>query len=200
MITAMQITPEEITLGCWLIFLVYWLASAAVVKPIQQTRGWLGGNWYRLLLLPGFLLLLKLKFLARFGPPLTSLWAMPVPPSLTLDGAGAILTVAGLGIAIVARRTLAGNWSGAVALKEGHELITTGVYGLVRHPIYSGMLLMVVGTAVSADTLGACLGLLVIVGAVVLKLRQEEALLSEYFGTAYQAYRQRTKILIPHIW
>lgn len=103
-------------------------------------------------------------------------------------------------VAITARRTLARNWSGAVALKEDHELITAGLYQYIRHPIYTGMLLMILGTALSFATLGACMGFLIILMGVLLKLKQEEALLTKHFAQDYLSYKKRTRTLIPFIW
>lgn len=179
--------------------MLYWFISARSVKPIQETRGWLGGNWYPLLLLVGFLLIGNFRFLARFGIPVDSLGILLVPYTTTINVVSAILAVAGLIVAVIARRTLAENWSAAVALKKGHELITRGLYHYVRHPIYTGMLLMVLGTALTFGTLGAFIGFLVIVLAFWLKLRQEEALLTEHFSEEYSSYKKRTKTLIPFI-
>lgn len=195
-----MLAAEWTTLFCWLVFVAYWLVSAKAVKPIQETRGWLGGNWYRLLLTLGVVCMLNLRFMGRLGIPVEALARMPLPRSAELELAGALLTSAGLALAIISRRTLAQNWSAAVALKHDHELVTRGVYRFVRHPIYSGILLMVVGTTLTADTSGACLGFAVIALAIVLKLKDEEALLTEHFGEVYREYREHTRILIPFIW
>ena len=103
-------------------------------------------------------------------------------------------------MAIVARHTLAGNWSGAVAFKEDHESITTGPYQYVRHPIYTGMLLMILGTALSLATLGAAIGFFIILVGVLLKLRQEEALSHSTLLRTVLSYKNRTRTLIPFIW
>jgi protein-S-isoprenylcysteine O-methyltransferase Ste14 len=195
-----MLTIRQIVFACWIIFILYWFISARTVKTIQETRGWLGGNWYPILPLIGFLFIGNFKFLARLGIPVNSLGILLIPHTTIINVLSAILAVAGLIVAIMARRALAENWSAAVALKRDHELITTGLYRYVRHPIYTGNLLMVLGTALSFDTLSACIGFFIIVFTVLLKLRQEEVLLTEHFSEEYSSYKKRTKILIPFIW
>src|SRR5262245_18725888 len=156
------ITIQQFIAIVWVIFLLYWFISALSVKSIQETRGWLGGSWYTILYLIGFLFIANFRFLGRFGVPIGTLAIILFQHTRIQNVAVVILMVVGLMIAIVARRTLAGNWSGAVALKENHELITTGPYQYVRHPIYTGMLLMILGTALSYGTFGATIGFLII--------------------------------------
>ncbi len=184
----------------WLIFVLYWFISALSVKSIQETRGRLGGNWYPILYLIGVLFIVNFKFLVRFGIPIGTLGIIVFQHTLVQNIFVVILLIVGLVIAILARRTLAGNWSGQVALKRDHELITTGLYQYVRHPIYTGMLMMILGTALSQGTLGAVIGFLIILLGIFFKLRDEEALMTEHFAEAYASYKQRTKMLIPFVW
>jgi protein-S-isoprenylcysteine O-methyltransferase Ste14 len=195
-----MITTQQVTLACWIIFVLYWFMSARSVKPIQETRGWLGGNWYPILYLIVFLFMINVRFLARLGIPTNKLAILLLPHTTVLNIIIVILLIAGLIIAIAARRTLARNWSGAVTLKEDHELITTGPYQYVRPPIYTGMLLMILGTALSVATLGACIGFFIIVVGILLKSRQEEALLTKHFVQGYLSYKKFTRTLIPFIW
>jgi protein-S-isoprenylcysteine O-methyltransferase Ste14 len=94
---------------------------------------------------------------------------------------------------------LGGNWSGRVTFKENHELIQRGPYRFVRHPIYSGLLLMVLGTAVVLNRAGPFLGFVIYFAALGVKLRQEEALMTRHFPETYPPYKARTKALIPFI-
>jgi len=195
-----MMTIQQFVSACWTIFILYWFISAWSVKRIQETSGWLGGNWYPILYLIGVLFMVNFRFLARLGIPRDKLATLLLPHTLVLNIIVVILLIAGLVVAIAARHTLAGNWSGAVAFKEDHELITTGLYQYIRHPIYTGMLLMILGTALSLATLGACLGFFIILVGVLLKLRQEEALLTRHFVQDYLSYKKRTRTLIPFIW
>ena len=196
----MTLNVHAITGLCLILFWLYWTVSASSVKPIQETRGWLSGNWYSILLLIGFLLIINFKFLGRLGVPVTLLATPIVAETLLVNILSVILAFAGLGIAIAARRKLGRNWSGAVALKEGHELVTAGLYQYIRHPIYTGVLMMAAGVALSYGTLGAGLGYLVILAAILLKLRDEEALLSEHFPKEYSDYRRHTRRIVPFVW
>ena len=186
--------------ACWIIFLLYWFISAQSVKSVQETRGWLGGNWYPILYMIGFLLMANLRFLGRIGIPTKTLAISLLPHTILVNVVIVISLIGGLIIAISARRRLAGNWSNVVALKKNHELITSGLYQYVRHPIYTGMLLMFLGTALSFGTLGAMIGFLVILVGIWFKLRQEEMLMTEHFADKYTSYKKHTKTLLPFIW
>jgi len=144
--------------------------------------------------------MINFRFLARFGIPMDSLIVLLIPQTIVMNAVIVILVTAGLVVAIIARRTLAKNWSAAVALKKDHELITTGLYHYVRHPIYIGARLMVLGTTLSLGTLSACIGFLINVLTTWLKLKQEEAFLAEHFAEEYSSYKSRTRMLIPFIW
>jgi protein-S-isoprenylcysteine O-methyltransferase Ste14 len=110
------------------------------------------------------------------------------------------MTVAGCALAIWARLTLGGNWSGRVTVKEGHELIVRGPYSLARHPIYTGILLACVGTCLMDGEWHCLLGLIIVALGLVLKMSQEERLMMETFPQAYPMYRQRVKALIPGVF
>src|SRR5262249_25044393 len=101
-------------------------------------------------------------------------------------------------IAVWARVVLAGNWSARVTLKENHELIRRGPYRVVRHPIYSGLLVMILGTALLAGRMSGFVALLVCFCGFWIKLRQEEALLTRCLP-GYSEYKARTKALVPFI-
>ncbi len=189
-------TVKGTILACWLIFLLYWYILAGPVKPIQRTSGWLRGNWHQILLLAGFLLISNPLGLARVNPIAFSI----ASPTLVIQLLSVVFAVAGLIVAVIARKTLAGNWSREVAIKEGHELITTGLYRHVRNPIYSGILLMTLGTALSFGTLSAVIGFLIVMLAIWLKLCGEEKILAQHFSEEYLAYKKHTKALIPFVW
>jgi len=112
---------------------------------------------------------------------------------------GLLALVLGLGFAIWARFTLGRNWSGTVTVKENHVLITRGPYTWVRHPIYTGILLALLGTALVGGTLASLLALALATLAFWLKLRIEERFMTETFGEQYVVYRQRVKALIPYV-
>lgn len=120
--------------------------------------------------------------------------------SAALKYAGIALTVAGHAFSIWARLHLGKYWSGTVALKEGHKIISTGPYAFVRHPIYTGLFLAVLGSAMAAATIEAFVGLAVMFCGYIVKWRREEKLLIGEFGQEYRDYMARTKAIIPYIF
>ena len=190
---------QYVIICCWVIFGLYWFISSSSVKSTQETRGWLAGNWHGIFLLIGGLFLSNLPFLAKVGVSISSLTILLIPSSIVINVVIIVFAVMGLIVAMIARRTLAGNWSRAVAFKEDHELITTGLYHYVRHPIYTGVLLMILATALSVGTLSAGIGFVIIVLGLWFKLRAEEEILTKHFPKEYLAYKDRTKALIPYV-
>lgn len=112
---------------------------------------------------------------------------------------GAVVCVMGLLVTLWARWTLAGNWSSDVTFKRGHELIRTGPYRFVRHPIYTGLLVMCLGTAVHSTAVRTWLALVIMFSGFWIKLRQEEKLLIRHFPDTYLAYQKEVKALIPYV-
>jgi protein-S-isoprenylcysteine O-methyltransferase len=107
--------------------------------------------------------------------------------------------VSGLFVTLWARRTLAGNWSSDVTFKQGHELVRTGPYRFVRHPIYTGLLIMSLGTAIENGRLHCWLSIILTGIGFWIKLTQEERLLLRHFPDQYPAYRQQVKALVPFV-
>ena len=124
----------------------------------------------------------------------------PYPLAAWVGWSGVALTVLGLGFTGWARVHLGRFWSGAVTLKAEHALIRSGPYALTRHPIYTGLLLAMTGTALARNSVAAIVGLGLFAVGVVLKVRQEEGLLTEHFGAAYRAYRAEVPALVPGLW
>jgi protein-S-isoprenylcysteine O-methyltransferase Ste14 len=122
-----------------------------------------------------------------------------VPETPAAAYTGFTITLAGLLLAAFARLFLGSNWSGAVAIKENHQLVRRGPYALVRHPIYSGLLLAMLGTAIAFGEVRCLLGLLLAIPGFWQKSLQEEQFLVQEFGTEYVQYRTEVKALIPFI-
>jgi protein-S-isoprenylcysteine O-methyltransferase Ste14 len=122
------------------------------------------------------------------------------PDTLALRITGDVTVLIGLIIALWARIILGGNWSASVTFKENHELIERGPYRFVRHPIYTGILLMILGTAIISGRAGPFLALIICFLVYWQKLRQEEALLTRHFPETYPGYKSRTKALIPFLF
>ncbi len=110
---------------------------------------------------------------------------------------GALVTAAGLGFTVWARLDLGRNWSGTVTIKQDHDLVTTGPYALVRHPIYTGLLFAFGGSVLARGEWRGVLALAIAWLALWRKLGLEERWMAEVFGERYAAYRQRVPALIP---
>jgi len=123
-----------------------------------------------------------------------------IAPTHASFAIGAFLTAAGILFAAWARRVIGSNWSATVTVKQDHALITSGPYAWVRHPIYTGLLLALVGTAISIGQVRAAIGFVIAVLAILRKMQIEERVMLEQFGDAYRAYRARVPRLIPFLW
>ena len=123
-----------------------------------------------------------------------------IPRCLTKALTGLAVTWAGVIFAIWARKTLADNWSAQPTLKQNHELIITGPYKIVRHPIYTGILIAVLGTAIMVGLSRGFIALAITFFAFWHKSRFEEDLMYQQFGEQYKAYAQRVKKLIPWVF
>jgi protein-S-isoprenylcysteine O-methyltransferase Ste14 len=181
-------------LACFGIFLIYWIVAAFGTKRTLEKQS----PWQRILPLAVFL---AAYLLLRRGGPLAAYSSAILWPRTPATGLlGDVIALAGLILLLRARVVLGGNWSSSVDFKEGHELINRGPYRYVRHPIYSGLLLMVFGTAVLYGRLGGFIALLVLFLAFWFKSLQEERLMTRHFPEAYRSYKMRVKALIPFVF
>ena len=176
----------------WLVWLVYWIAAARRTGATRRMESLLTGVSYRVPLLVGICLLV----FSRRPLPGFDLTFLPQTP--LVGGMGAALTMVGLCFAIWARLHLGKYWSGRITLKEDHRVIQSGPYAWVRHPIYSGLLLALLGTVITLGNLQACIGFAVIFLSFWRKLTVEEIWLGFHFGAEYEVYQKRVKALIPH--
>ncbi|HET6552198.1 MAG TPA: isoprenylcysteine carboxylmethyltransferase family protein [Dyella sp.] len=177
----------------WLALLSYWLWSARRVKTSVQTE-------HPAKRLVAYWLPLAVAF-ALLGPgewfQHTLLAEQFVPHSMPFESLGLLFCVLGASLACWARYLLGENWSATVQLKDNHQLITAGPYRLVRHPIYSGFLLLFLGNAVLVGDWRGLLALAIVFASFWRKLRLEERWLSQHFGEAYRAYSKRSHALVP---
>jgi len=176
----------------WILFGVYWLVSAFKRKKTKQRENWGQRLRYVLPLVVASYLLSRPE--AHYG----WLGARFVPASDAAGWVGVVLTAAGVAIAFWARWHLGANWSGVVTLKEGHELIRTGPYRTIRHPIYTGILLALLGTAVAVGEVRGLLALAIAWLSFYIKARREESFLTQEFGPGFAEHRRHTGMFLPH--
>ena len=186
----------KIILGCWDVFLVVWVIGMFFTKRTAQ-RERLGQRLRYSIL---FALAFWLLFRPVFRPRHLLVARVVLPHSYALNAVSVVLAVAGLLLALWARRTLGKNWSGTVTFKENHELIQRGPYAFVRHPIYTAMLSMYLGTALALGTTGGLIGFLILFLSFWIKYRQEEALMLVHFGDQYRDYMKRVRALVPFVF
>jgi protein-S-isoprenylcysteine O-methyltransferase Ste14 len=177
----------------WFTLGVVWAIGAFVTKRTARVQTSSSRLVQGALATAGFFLLLQPEI--GIGP----LGRRFLPESAAAAYAGLTITACGAALAVWARVFLGANWSATVTIKRDHEIIRNGPYALVRHPIYSGFLLGMLGTAIA---IGEVRGLIAWGLAFLgwwLKLQTEERFLLEQFGTQYLKYRKETKALIPFV-
>ena len=181
---------RAIYLTLWLILVAYWISAAWGNKPTVYR---VNPTW-RILFIAACVALIVLfrAYPGYFGHRIVSF-------SDERCWIGIGICAAGVAFAIWARRTLGRNWSGNPTIKEGHELIETGPYRFVRHPIYTGILVASVGTAVGVTRVRELVLLVFVAVSLWLKLKIEESLMTRQFPQTYPEYKRRTKALIPYI-
>ena len=176
---------------CWAVFAIYWAVTALNVKRTIERRA----DWLRI----AIAIIVGLGVVLLRSPYGRSIDPFVLPRSLPVRVVADVLGVAGVAILLWARTILGSNWSSAVTLKEDHELIQRGPYAWVRHPIYSGLLLLSLATAVHYATLGGFVLLALCCIGFAMKLRQEELLMTEHFPDRYPAYRTRVRAIVPFV-
>jgi len=179
-------------IGCWITFVVYWFVSALGQKAIAEKQNIASALAHRIPVGLGWFLLAY----PRLGPP----WNLMLMPRRDWAlASGTVICVFGLFVTLWARWTLAGNWSSDVTFKRDHELVKTGPYRFVRHPIYTGLLVMGVGTAVTVGQLHCWVGIVITGIGFWIKLKQEERLMLRHFPDQYPAYQKEVKALVPFV-
>ncbi len=112
---------------------------------------------------------------------------------------GAVLCVAGIAFAIWARWHLGRNWSATPSIKEGHELVASGPYRFVRHPIYTGIILALLGSALTNSVIWVAFFIIFTINFIA-RIPIEERYMLQLFPGEYPEYKKRTKALIPFVW
>ncbi|SRR6266478_1690728 len=183
----------NMVVSLWIVFLTYWALRALSVKRAQrrETSAWRLAT----LLLVGAGASLIFSRSLRLG----ILDERFLPENEWLKAAAIVLVGAGVGIAIWARRHLGQFWSARVTLKVDHQLIQSGPYAWVRHPIYAGLLLAILGTALFLGKWRALVGFGLLSFGFWQKAWREEALLAAQFGPDYEQYRKQTRSLVPRL-
>ena len=174
----------------WVLFSLYWEAAAKNAAPAEssESRASRGVHVF-LVSLAQLLIFIPIRGLGRY-----------VPLSFLIMAAGLAVQAMGTFLAVWARIHLGRNWSGKIAIKVEHQLIRSGPYRLLRHPIYTGLLAMYIGPALVTGEWLAVLGVAMAALAYWRKIRLEEAALDAAFGADYDSYRRATWALVPGLY
>ncbi len=183
---------------CWITFLVYWIAKASQVKRnIERRSLW----WWRI---PPFAMLTLIYVSLKSGGRLSEYLVVILWPSASnnfIVGVVAdIVSLTGLIITLWARMTLGRNWNTGVTFKENHELVKHGPYSFVRHPIYSGLLLMFLSMAIWYGRVAGFAFFASCFVAYWVKAINEENLMMQHFPNEYPEYKKNVKALIPFVF
>lgn len=185
---------EALFPAAWIAFLLYWQMKAVHTKTTQRLEP-AASRIVRSLVFLIVIIVLSTNFI-----PVPWLYRQLWPSGLWPFWIGAGVTVAGLLFAIWAREHLGSNWSRSVTIKQGHELITTGPYSVVRHPIYTGILAGFLGTAIALSQVRGMLCFALIFLVLWPKLRMEEKWMRSQFGETYATYARQTAALVPYVF
>jgi protein-S-isoprenylcysteine O-methyltransferase Ste14 len=178
----------------WLLVGAYWAIGALRTKPAVRREPSLMRLVQMVFLFSAYLLLLA--GFTRVG----ILGIRFVPDDPKIGWAGFCFLAAGAIVAIWARTILGSNWSGMVTVKRDHELVRRGPYAFVRHPIYTGLLLGFLGTALAQGEVRGAVALVTALIVFSYKAGIEEQFMAQQFGDKYARYQRDVKKLIPFVY
>jgi len=187
-----QLSPSmRASVALWVIFSIYWSIAAKDSAATKSSESW----WSRQLHLVIVNVALVILIL-----PIPGLTMRFLPDSRAIVIAGLAIQAAFILLAVWARRHLGSNWSGEVRIATGHQLVRTGPYRWVRHPIYTAVLGMYCGTLLVSGQIHAPIALVIVLLAYTRKISMEENALREAFGAEHEIYRQETWAWIPGVY
>lgn len=175
----------------WAIFFVYWGIAGRNSAATKSSESKTSTLFHSIILTVAMLLLFV---------PVPGLNGWFLPQTLSFMVGGAIVQAAFMMLAVWARRHLGRNWSAEVRIGEGHELIRSGPYRVLRHPIYTAMLGMFVGTMIASGQYHALVGVALLIVAYLRKTRLEEEILRKTFGADFEAYYRDSWALVPYLF
>jgi protein-S-isoprenylcysteine O-methyltransferase Ste14 len=180
-----------IIFSIWAAWSLYWLILARNTKATARRESIASRASHLIPLVIGCLLIAQPNWFGDWlsGPML--------PRSLVTYWVGVAMLAAGLGFSAWARLHIGANWSGTVTLKDSHQLVRSGPYAWVRHPIYTGLLLALLGSAVARNEWRSLIGFALVLASLMRKLRIEERWMREMFAEQYASYAREVPALVP---
>jgi protein-S-isoprenylcysteine O-methyltransferase Ste14 len=173
------------------VFSIYWSAAAKHSKPAQSSESKASRQFHLFLINAGVLLLIF---------PVPRLTRRFLPAGHVYEVIGLLIEAAFFLLAVWARRTLGSNWSGEVRIATGHQLVRSGPYKYIRHPIYTAILGMYCGIMIVSGQIHAPIAVVLITLAYLRKIRMEETALAAAFGDEFTAWRRESWRLVPPVF
>ena len=195
----MRVAPPSIVAWLWLAFVLCWLVLAQFNKKASRSTSRRTAWALRLAILVGALVVILPRRHGVVGLFAPIGRALPLHAGIAGQWLGVGLCLAGFGLAFWARAHIGRNWGMPMSLRQDHELVTSGPYAYVRHPIYSGLMLAMIGSALAVALLWLLLFALYF-AYFIISARTEEKMMLAQFPDTYPAYRRRTKMLIPFVF
>lgn len=181
----------QVAIVLWYVFSLVWLAKWFGMKRAKKSEtAWEHAQHFVPVVLAFWLLF------ERHWPVLDMRLFAESPGVLW---AGMLVTALGVGIGVWARLSLGTNWSSMVTLKKGHELVRTGLYRWIRHPIYTGILLAFLGTELIQGRVRGLLGFVILWLSFYFKARREENFLRQEFGEGFEEHARHTGMFLPKL-
>jgi protein-S-isoprenylcysteine O-methyltransferase Ste14 len=179
------------TIVCWFLFAVFWLILRKRVNKniYEQTAE------QKLLAIANFTFYFALLYWPLFFAPERHTFQSDASGVI-----GLIICIVGVLLSVWSRLIAGKDWSSRLAIKETYNLITKGPYNIVRHPVYTGFILGLLGSAIAIGHLSGFIALGIMLSGLIAKIGQEEKVLSSRFPDDYESYQTRSKKLIPFIW
>jgi protein-S-isoprenylcysteine O-methyltransferase Ste14 len=172
---------------------LFWAVGALKTRPTKRTESFASRFGVTFIMAAGLVCIFS------DAPQLGVLDRRFIPDNFVVAVAGVVLVWLGIGLALWARYHLGQNWSARVTVKEGHELIRTGPYARLRHPIYTGLLVALTGSVLEKGEWRCMLGVAFALAGLSLKALREEAMLTEQFGDRFVDHRRSTGFLVPRL-
>lgn len=186
---------RSIIVGLWLLFVAYWAVAAMGAKRDAGRRLWRGGIGLRLVVILTIAVVVRSPALREFLAEAQR----STSHSDVFGWTGVALCALGFGLAISARWYLGRNWGMPMSRKEQPELVTSGPYAFIRHPIYTGLILAMLGSAIGVNIFWTLM-LVPVGGYFIYSARREEILMLQLFPEQYAAYMAQTGMLAPRLF
>ena len=185
--------PGNIIRTAWVVWIIWWLVAATRVNRMKRREP--VHEW----VLRWILMIAAFELLFQPGSYLGILNHRFAPHSQRILELGAAITCIGLAFSIWARQHIGRYWSGSVSIRADHQLIRTGPYSRIRHPIYTGILVGLAGTLLADGHYAAILAFLIVLGGLSWKALREENLLKSEFGPAFEEHKRMTGFFLPRL-